>query len=226
MEKSAATSKRFDILAVSTMALLTVGGAMFLFITGATYAALGICAGILFFFFHKAYSGTPAIDTGITFQNFIPGLKIPTVWLSVAISCIFEVAFVLSSHSIAPDYITHELTRIQGMVDMETGTPLLLLQLLILALGEEMAWRGFFQKRLDRHIGFIPSLLVTTCFFTIGHLSRGDAGTIAYGMLEVIVQSIIYGMIFKRTNNIYIAAICHFLANAIAFIVIFWIPKR
>jgi uncharacterized protein len=49
--------------------------------------------------------------------------------------------------------------------------------------------------------------------FAVGHLSIGPAGVVMYDIGFVFVDSILYGVIFLKTKNIYITIISHFLAN-------------
>lgn len=219
MEERKLSLRRGDMWSLGSMMLLTVCGSLWIFIAGTSFAGLGIFWGILLFFVHKAYYRIPADETGITFYTLRAGLKMPAVWLLIFISCLFEFSFVQVSRVLAPGYMEYELSRIQGMVSLSAGFPFVILQLVVLALGEEIAWRGFFQQRLNSYWPLWPSILITTVFFTLGHISCGPIGLVAYGLVEVIVQSIIFGLVFKKTASIYLVACTHFLANLTAFLV-------
>ena len=89
-----------------------------------------------------------------------------------------------------------------------------------LALGEEIAWRAFFQKRLNKVLPIIPTLLISSILFAIGHFNQGDTVIVIFDIFFVFINSILYGVIFYRTNNAWISAISHFIANLFSVIVL------
>lgn len=47
----------------------------------------------------------------------------------------------------------------------------LLVQLIVFALGEEIAWRAFFQKQFSKMFPYVPSLIISEALFLLGHLN-------------------------------------------------------
>jgi len=95
-----------------------------------------------------------------------------------------------------------------------------ILQLAFLALGEEIAWRAFFQKQLNKVLPIIPTLLISSVLFAIGHFNQGDPVIVLYDVFFVFVNSVLYGIIFYKTNNAWISTISHFVANLFSIIVL------
>jgi len=88
-----------------------------------------------------------------------------------------------------------------------------ILVMAVLTLGEEIAWRGFFQKQTTKIIKFVPSLVLTSLLFALGHYSAGSFAVVAYDLLFVFIDSSIFGLIFKETDNAWCSWIPHFLAD-------------
>lgn len=88
-----------------------------------------------------------------------------------------------------------------------------ILTMAVLTLGEEIAWRGFFQKQTTKIIKFVPSIILTSFLFALGHFSTGSFVVVAYDLLFVFIDSTIFSLIFKETDNAWCSWIPHFLAD-------------
>ena len=95
-----------------------------------------------------------------------------------------------------------------------------ILMMAVLTLGEEIAWRGFFQKQTTKIIKFVPSLVLTSLLFALGHYSAGSFAVVAYDLLFVFIDSSIFGLIFKETDNAWCSWIPHFLADILGVLLI------
>lgn len=118
-----------------------------------------------------------------------------------------------------PDFIEHLTMRTDFLA--LNKMPILLIQLAIAALGEEIAWRAFFQNQLTKAISFIPALIVSSVLFAICHCSQGNFVVVLYDLLFVFFNAVLYGAIFKKTNNAFVSALAHFLANIFGIVSIF-----
>jgi len=90
----------------------------------------------------------------------------------------------------------------------------------VLTLGEEIAWRAFFQKQTTKMIKFIPSVILTSLLFALGHFSAGSFIVVAYDLLFVFIDSSLFGLIFKETDNAWCSWIPHFLADILGVLLI------
>ena len=90
----------------------------------------------------------------------------------------------------------------------------------VLTLGEEIAWRGFFQKQTTKIIKFVPSIILTSLLFALGHFSTGSFVVVAYDLLFVFIDSTIFSLIFKETDNAWCSWIPHFLADILGVLLI------
>lgn len=69
--------------------------------------------------------------------------------------------------TLLPEFIEHLSER----TDFHTFEQIVVLAavLIIAALGEEIAWRGFFLNKLSKRLPFVPALLITASLFSICH---------------------------------------------------------
>ena len=95
-----------------------------------------------------------------------------------------------------------------------------ILTMAVLTLGEEIAWRGFFQKQTTKIIKFVPSIILTSLLFALGHFNTGSFIVVAYDLLFVFIDSTIFSLIFKETDNAWCSWIPHFLADILGVLLI------
>jgi uncharacterized protein len=133
-------------------------------------------------------------------------------WWLVLLPLASVIGQILFAHYAMPTFNEHVMNRVEPMLQM--GTLFILIpQLLILAYGEELAFRGFAQEKLANLINPKIAIILVSFLFAVGHLSIGPAGVVVYDIGFVFVDSILYGVLFLKTKNIYITTISHFLAN-------------
>ena len=69
-------------------------------------------------------------------------------------------------------------------------------------------------------IKFIPSVILTSSLFALGHFSAGSFIVVAYDLLFVFIDSSLFGLIFKETDNAWCSWIPHFLADILGVLLI------
>ena len=84
------------------------------------------------------------------------------------------------------------------------------------ALWEEINFRALYQERLSWFIPQPIAIFIVSVLFGIGALVQGLPVLVMVDVLLVIVYSILYGIIFARSKNIFVTWIAHFLANLFA----------
>lgn len=131
----------------------------------------------------------------------------------------------LVSPSFYSDTVHNELTRVSGLIP---GSPpsnfiILIPYLLILAMGEEICFRAFFQDRLSKYMPSDGSIVLSSIVFTLGHVYREPLGIAGFWILNTFVLSVLFGMIQKRAKNAYVSTISHFISNYLAFLLIYFV---
>lgn len=189
---------------------------------GLPAAGLSVLIGIIAFFAYKSVNGLTLQAAGLDLKAVGKDVSKSGMWLWLFMPLIMNALVILIAKLLLPEYVDHVVSRSASMLSI-SALPVLILQLLILALGEEIAWRGFFQKRLSDYLSIVPTLFISSALFSLGHLTTGTFVIVAYDLFFIFVNSLFYGVIFHKTNNVWMSAISHFIANLFAVIVLYFL---
>lgn len=96
----------------------------------------------------------------------------------------------------------------------------LVFQLLISALGEELAWRAFFQHEFAKIIPENYAIIITSLVFALAHFTPGNLSVALLDISLVFVNSLIYGIIFVKSKNAFVSSVAHFAANLVALVLL------
>ena len=132
------------------------------------------------------------------------------------ITCILSTVI---ANKFLPEFNEHVNNRASFAISGDLIKTILIMA--VLTLGEEIAWRGFFQKQTTKIIKFIPSIILTSLLFALGHFSTGSFAVVAYDLLFVFIDSSLFGLIFKETDNAWCSWIPHFLADILGVLLLF-----
>jgi membrane protease YdiL (CAAX protease family) len=125
---------------------------------------------------------------------------------------ILDAVRIVISELFLPQYVEFEAARAGAFVPIELSVSSVF-QFLVFALGEEIAWRAFFQRQLGNVWPVAPMLLISSLLFSIGHLSKGNAAVVIFRVSFVFINSVLYGVVYHKTKNAWISTISHFAAN-------------
>ena len=152
-------------------------------------------------------------EVGLDPRGFWPGLQ--ATWPLVLLVAIGTQALtIFVARAWWPALLSHIMARVPLIGQIGLGA--FLVPLLIATLAEELAYRGLFQERLSWLIGTVPAVALIAIGFGLMHVSPGDPGIVAADVAGVIVDGAIYGAIFARGRNLYVAWLAHFAADVIA----------
>ena len=176
-------------------------------------SGLTVLIGILFFFVLEHFDKETQIESGLRFKSFFDDLKKQGVILLVLLPVGSAVVTLLIGDMIFKGaFASHVLGRTDGMLSFDK-IPLLMIQIIIAALGEEIAWRGFFLGKSIRILPFWLCAIVSSLLFAVAHIASGSFELVSYDVLMIFIDSIIYSVIYKKTKNCLITTLSHILAN-------------
>lgn len=203
-------TKRGPILVFIVMTVMAVASFTNLF--GLSLSSAAIILGLVFFFVSKILEKQPMKGSGLDFRAIGANLKDKKIWVWIALPIFMDTICVALSIWFFPGYIEYETARAGSFVPIDLSVSSVLL-FFVFALGEEIAWRAFFQKRLSKILPTVPVLLITSFLFTLGHYQKGNAVIVLFGLVFTFINSVLYGVIFHKTKNAWVSAISHFAAN-------------
>lgn len=172
-------------------------------------ASLTIIIGIVAFFVTGKTNDDK--DEGLNFKTILSLLKNKGTIILIFMPILMNFICKVIAKLFVPEFIEHLKER-TGFLAFNM-MPVLIVELIIAALGEEIAWRAFFQKQTSKIVPFLPSLIISSALFSICHFNQGNAIVVIYDLVFIFINAIFYGIIFKKTDNAFISTIAHFLAN-------------
>ena len=181
-------------------------------------SGLTVLIGIFFVLEH--FDKKSHIESGLRFKSFFDDLKKQGVILLVLLPVGSAVATLLIGDMVFKGaFAIHVLGRANGMLSFDK-IPILMVQIVIAALGEEIAWRGFFLGKSMRILPFWLCAILSSLLFAIAHISSGSIELVSYDIFMIFVDSIIYALIYKKSGNCLISALSHILGNATGILLI------
>jgi uncharacterized protein len=204
------------IIILTAMALVSLTN-----IFGINAAGMSVLLGIGAFIIFKIIEKQTLRECGLDVKSIKKTAK-AAIWIWVALPTIINVLVIFIAKLMIPDYISHVMSRSEIMLSFDKLS-ILIVQIVLFALAEEVAWRGFFQKQIQSIVPALPAIIGTSVIFSLGHLTSGSLMIVAYDLVFVFINSLIYGAVFKKTNNIWLCTISHFLANFSAVIILFFL---
>lgn len=183
-------------------------------ISSTSIAGYSVFVGIAFFFIVEAVCKTPQNESGLQFKSFISDLKKPWVLFLVLLPIVTSIAtLVIGDLIFSGKFSAHIIGRTDSMLSFNK-IPLLIFQVIIAALGEEIAWRGFFVGKGMKILPFWLCAIVSSVLFSVGHISSGSFALVFYDISTIFIDSLIYALVYKKSQNCLISTAAHILCNA------------
>lgn len=167
---------------------------------------------IFYFIVEGKLRGRSSESIGFKWTTILEDLK-QSLLLIILVSIVFQVSYFYMYTFIFPDVLEHVLERASLI---QTFNVQLIFSLLVLALGEEIIFRGLIQGRLQSMIKPAYAVILTSIIFACMHISKGDINIVLIDIVTVFIDSMMFGVIFYKTKNIYISWVAHALANIVA----------
>lgn len=146
----------------------------------------------------------------------VPAALVKNIGWILLVGVIIQAVAVFGSYYLLPEYTRHVIERVPFDINsLNTG---LFILLGVSILGEEVIYRALFQSRLADHLPAAAAILLSSLVFTLMHFAPGPALIVVIDLLFVFIDSVIFGMIFHRSRNVFVAWTAHFLGDIVALI--------
>ena len=188
--------------------------------TSSMIAAAAIhVAGLACFFIIEGIEKTPDSESGLSFKRFFSDLKKPGVIPLILFMLVLTPAQMLLSKAVfGRAYIDHVLGRV-NMPGLDQ-LPLLLFNQTVAVLGEEIEFRAFFVGKGMKHLPFWPLTAVSAVLFAAAHFVTGAPGIVAWDLGGILIDAILFAILYRKTVNCLICFVPHFLNNMIGFFLV------
>ena len=156
-------------------------------------------------------------DLGFTIRTFWADLRANWI-LFVLVGLVMQPVTALWAKAYFPEYLAHVQARLPFDSGISWGVLLPLLAVSLL--GEEMTYRTLLQGRLAPFIGVPAAVGVGSVLFGLAHFASGPALIVTVDVSLIIVDSILYGAMFARRNNLWVVWLAHFIGDILGLIVL------
>ena len=150
------------------------------------------------------------VEIGFNIRDIPTGLLKTIGWV-LLVGIVIQAIAAFGSYYFLPEYAQHIIARMPFEVgSLSAG---LFIALGISTLGEEIIYRGLFQERLTTFLSPAAAIILSSLVFALMHFAPGPGLIVLIDLLSVFVDSLVFGVIFLRTHNVFVAWIAHFLAD-------------
>jgi uncharacterized protein len=131
--------------------------------------------------------------------------------LFILLGFVIQPLVVLWAKAFFPAYLAH----VQARLPFESGISwgILLPLLAVSLIGEEMTYRTLIQGRLTPFIGISAAIGVASLLFGLAHFAPGPGLVVLTDVGLIIFDSILYGVMFARRNNLWVVWLAHLLGD-------------
>lgn len=205
--------------------LTIIGAAIMILLTAAKVvpsskiAGYSVFAGIAFFFITEAVCKEK--NSGLRFNTILADLKKPgiIIWLLLPIVSGI-ITNIIGGLIFREEFISHVIGRADDFLSFDK-IALLIIQIIIAAFGEEIAYRGFFFGKTSKIFPVWLCAVVSSAVFAAGHIAAGNISIVIYDVFTVFIDSLIFSVIYYKSGNCVISTFSHILANAAVLIEVF-----
>lgn len=177
-------------------------------------AGYSVFVGIAFFFIVEAVAKTWGAESGLRFKTVLADIRKPGVLLWMLLPIVSAVATLIIGNLIfSGEFVSHVMGRTSVILSFNK-IPLLVGQVIIAALGEEIAFRGFFLGKTMKIFPFWLCAVASSVVFAAGHIAAGNVGLVVYDTATIFIDSMIYAIIYRKSGNCLVSTISHILCNA------------
>ncbi|MDD6038549.1 MAG: CPBP family intramembrane metalloprotease [bacterium] len=178
-------------------------------------AGYSVFVGILFFFIVEFVEKPCSEESGLRFKTLFSDLKKTGIlFLGLLPALSATLTLVVGNLIFDRAFVDHVLGRTSSLLSFDQ-IPLLVVEVIIAAFGEEIAFRGFFVGKSMKHFPFWICVLVSSVSFSVGHIAVGAIGLVVFDIATIFIDSILYSIIYHRSENCVISTISHIICNSI-----------
>ena len=152
-------------------------------------------------------------ELGLSLRTFGSALRDNRA-VFVLLACVIQPVIVILAGSLYPAYVDHIKARLPFEVGSSWEPLIPLLPLLAVSLvAEELTYRALIQDRLVPHVGIAAAIGIASLLFGLAHFSPGPVWVVAIDIGLIMVDSILYGVMFARGHNLWVVWLAHLLGD-------------
>lgn len=188
---------------------LVIGITILLFLIAPGLRSVTAALPAAYLLFDRRRSGKTWAEIGLKRIGFLDDFKKTKNWIFM-VAVVTQVLTIVLASLMMPSFVDHLLARLPMDVTLLMPT---VIMLVIGTFLEELIFRGFIQARLGAFTSPVIAIGATSILFALMHIAQGAGAVVAYDLFWIFVDSLIYGMIFYKTKNLFVSWTAHLLAD-------------
>lgn len=205
------------LIGIIIMILLTATKA----IPSSKIAGYAVFVGIVFFFITEAAAKAHGGESGLRFNTILTDIRKPGVIIWMLLPIVSAViTLVVGNLIFGKEFVSHVMGRTGSILSFDK-IALLIGQVIIAALGEEIAFRGFFLGKSTKLFPLWLCDVVSSVVFAAGHIAAGKTGIVAYDVATIFIDSLVFSVVYYKSGNCVISTFSHILGNATVLVAAF-----
>lgn len=156
-------------------------------------------------------------ELGFNLRSFWDDLRANWV-LFVLLGFVIQPLVALWAKAYFPAFLAHVQARLPFEAGISWGVLLPLLAFSLI--GEEMTYRTLIQGRLTPFIGIPAAIGVASLLFGLAHFAPGPGLIVLTDIGLIVVDSVLYGVMFARRNNLWVVWLAHLLGDIFGLVVL------
>lgn len=156
-------------------------------------------------------------ELGFKFRSFLTDLRANWIWF-ILVGLISQPTVSLLTKFFYPEFLEHVKARLPFGDGM--GWTFILLLMAITLVLEELTYRTLIQGRLTPYLGASMAIVIASILFGFAHYASGSFWIVFLDVGMIIVDSVLFGIIFKRSSNLVVTWLAHFIGNVLGLLVI------
>ncbi len=156
-------------------------------------------------------------ELGFKFRTFWTDLRNNWGWF-VLVGLVSQPLAALLAKFYYPAYLEHVSARLPFSDGM--GWIVILPMLAISLVLEELTYRTLIQGRLTPYIGAPLAIVIASVLFGFAHFSPGLFWIVFLDIGLIVVDSLLFGIIFKRSGNLVVTWLAHLIGDVLGLLVI------
>jgi membrane protease YdiL (CAAX protease family) len=133
--------------------------------------------------------------------------------LFLLVAVIFQVPVPLVARLLWPALLEHIRQRIPFL--NPSSISVLILTIVVIALFEELIYRGLLQQRLSWYLNNFLAIAIASLVFGIQHFTPGNPAVVTADIAGVVLDGMIFGWIFSRCRNLLVSWSAHVAADLV-----------
>lgn len=196
--------------------VLVIMVTMILFITLNEYSSILTAIPAVYLILERCFRKRSWSDIGFKFNNTMMDIRKVWRWI-ILVTFVSPIITLLIANLMLPEFIMH----VKGRLPVDTS--LIIPTIITITIGtflEEIIFRGFVQERLGWFTDVPIAIMISSILFAFMHYSSGDFNIVIFDIITLFIDSILFGIIYAKTKNVFTSWIAHYLCDIVAIICI------